>query len=109
MKRLNLPDSVIGRIVDDPSILASRFSTSSNRLEKMGVTLADADAIIAGYASGFKTVFILNACFAALATIISVLMIRHKELIRPDEEQLKAEAKLAYDLEKAKTAKGEDR
>ena len=101
MKKLGLSQSVINRIVDDPSILANRFNTTSNPLVTMGVTPTDTDDIIKGYTSGFKTVFILNACLAALAAIISVLMIHHKELTRPDEAQLKAEAKLANDLEKA--------
>ncbi|KAK7691326.1 hypothetical protein QCA50_004720 [Cerrena zonata] len=100
MSKLGLPNSAITRIVDDPSILANRFNTSSNPLGDMGVTPAAVDQIIAGYTSGFRTVFILNACLAALASIVSILMIRHKELTRPDEEQLKAQAKEIYDIEK---------
>lgn len=45
-----------------------------------------------GYAAGFELVFILNACLAAIAAIVSFFMIKHKELTRDDEEKLKAEA-----------------
>lgn len=45
-----------------------------------------------GYAAGFKLVFILNACMAAVAAIVGFFMIKHKELTRGDEEKLRAKA-----------------
>lgn len=45
-----------------------------------------------GYAAGFELVFILNACLAAVAAIVSFFMIKHKDLTRGDEEKLRAEA-----------------
>ena len=38
--------------------------------------------------------FILNAALAALAAVIAYFMIHHKELIREDDEQRKAEGRL---------------
>lgn len=45
-----------------------------------------------GYTEGFKVVFILNASLAAVAAIAGFFMIKHKELMRGDEEKLRAEA-----------------
>jgi hypothetical protein len=42
-----------------------------------------------GYTKGFRTVFTLNASFAAIATIASITMIKHKNLTRGDKEELR--------------------
>ena len=81
----------IKAIIDGPTVLGDRFSAaSSSKLSSLGVTESMAVIILDGYTRGFRIVFILNACFSALATVTSFLMIRHKELSRGDEEQLKA-------------------
>lgn len=98
MKQLGLPTSTINKIVDDPTLLGNRlngesYDNSPDELQSLGISTQAADHILRGYNDGFRAVFILNATMAAVATIVSVLMIRHKELTREDEAQLKAEAK----------------
>lgn len=57
------------------------------------MTAQYASHILKGYNSGFRAAFIVNAgLLAAAATAVSVLMIRHKELTRADESQLRAQA-----------------
>ncbi|GJE94633.1 MFS general substrate transporter [Phanerochaete sordida] len=98
MTKLNLPSSTIKKIVDDPTLLGARLTDSmnstSNPLSALGISPDAADRILDGYNNGFRAVFIMNATLAAIATVVSVLMIRHKELTRGDEAQLKAQAKI---------------
>ena len=92
MTALNLPLSTISTVVDNPIILGP--STSEASLAALGISPTEAAFILShGYIRGFRTVFILNAALSALATVVSIFMIRHKELIRGDEEKLRAEAK----------------
>lgn len=82
MKELQLPSSTITRIVDDPSSLADPSSA--------GLSSSMASYILDhGYTKGFRSVFILNACLTVLATLVSITMIKHKNLTRGDEEGLK--------------------
>ncbi|GBE80866.1 hypothetical protein SCP_0305860 [Sparassis crispa] len=60
--------------------------------------------ILARYTRGFRAVFITNASLSAAATLVSVLMIRHKELTRGDEEGLRMD-----DCAQEKAAREEDR
>lgn len=91
MEGLELSPTAIKAIIDSPTALGDRFSAaSSSELSSLGITESMAVTILDGYTRGFRIVFILNACFSALATVTSFLMIRHKELSRGDEEQLKA-------------------
>ncbi|KAF8878958.1 major facilitator superfamily domain-containing protein, partial [Infundibulicybe gibba] len=46
-----------------------------------------------GYTRGVRVIFLLNAALCALATVVSVVMIKHKELTRGDEEKLRGEAR----------------
>ena len=72
-------------IIDNPSSLASPST--------LGIPSSTAGVILEnGYTKGFRTVFVLNASLAAVATIASVTMIKHKDLTRGDEEQLKRQA-----------------
>lgn len=91
MTKLNLPASTIKKVIDDPTLLGA-FSDPTNPLRALGVTSADASDILAGYTAGFRGVFLMNATLAAAATVVSVFMIKHKELTRGDEERLRAEA-----------------
>ena len=99
MIQLSLPISTINKIVDDPSIIGTRINgnpstnTSSDTLASLGISQSDAEHILHGYTSGFRTVFILNACLSALATLASILLIKQQDLTRGDEEKLRAEAK----------------
>lgn len=82
MKNLALPASIISDIVDDPASLASPSS--------IGLTSSTASYILNhGYTKGFRSLFILNACLAVVATLASIAMIRHKELTRDDEAALR--------------------
>lgn len=94
MTALHLPSSTIDKIIDDPTVLGSRSSnTTSTTLQTLGVSSATAARILDGYTNGFRIVFIMNATLAAIATVVSIVMIHHKELTRGDEEQLRAEAR----------------
>jgi len=114
MRQLSLPTSTIDHLVGNPTLLASRFNLTSNLnstdnpLAALGITEGEADHILAGYTNGFKTVFILNACLAAFATICSIVMIKHKNLTRGDEERLKAEAKERLAAGKEKKRNGRE-
>jgi hypothetical protein len=67
----------------------------------MGISVSAASFILShGYTRGFRSVFLLNASLASVAVVVSIFMIRHKELIRGDEEELKAEAKKGTQTEK---------
>ncbi|KIK80217.1 hypothetical protein PAXRUDRAFT_766505 [Paxillus rubicundulus Ve08.2h10] len=91
LSSLALTPSAITTIIDDPTILAS--STSTPQLAALGLTPSQASyALTHGYTVGFKFVFILNACLAGAATVSSIFMIKHKELMRGDEQRLRAEA-----------------
>lgn len=93
MTQLNLPSTTIKRIVDDPTLLhAYVLNGTSVTLDSLGMSSSAATHILHGYNSGFRAVFIMNATMAAIATVVSVLMIRHKNLERDDEAQLRAQA-----------------
>ncbi|KAG5636702.1 hypothetical protein H0H81_007131 [Sphagnurus paluster] len=85
MKSISLPPSLITRIVDNPSSLASPAT--------IGLSPSSAAYILEfGYTKGFKVVFILNAALLAVATVASILMIGHKELTREDDDTLRQSA-----------------
>jgi hypothetical protein len=89
MKSLSLPQSTISQIIDDPALLSSPNSTSALSLPDGGASFI----LSHGYTRGFRDIFILNACLAAVAVGISVFMIEHKELTRDDEEELKRQGR----------------
>ncbi|KAF9221725.1 MFS general substrate transporter, partial [Gyrodon lividus] len=93
LSSLSLTSSAITTIINDPTILGSLSSPS--QLAALGLTSSQAAyALTHGYTEGFKFVFVLNACLASVATLASIFMIKHKELIREDEQRLRAEAQL---------------
>src|SRR6202034_2189036 len=99
MTSLSLPSAIISKIVDDPALLSSVTSPSSP-LASMGVSSSTASNILFhGYTRGYRSVFLLNASLASVAVVVSVFMIKHKELTRGDDEALKAEAKKAIGME----------
>ncbi|KAF8058526.1 major facilitator superfamily domain-containing protein [Lyophyllum atratum] len=82
MTHLSLPPSLISKIINNPSTLASPSA--------LGLSPTTTKYILdEGYTKGFRAVFVLNAGLAGLATVASVLMIRHKELTRGDEGALR--------------------
>ncbi|KAF9475914.1 MFS general substrate transporter [Pholiota conissans] len=104
MHNLSLSQSIISQVINDPSELSSPST--------LGISASIADTILnKGYIKGFRTLFILHAVLNAFATVASIFMIKHKELTRGDEQQLREEAaarvrkhkedKLVKDLEKA--------
>ena len=93
MRQLRLPTSTINKIVDDPTLVGKILSgNNSTDVRSLGISIEAAVHILQGYNDGFRDEFIMNASLAAVAMVASVLMIRHKELTRPDEVQLKARA-----------------
>ncbi|KAJ7811192.1 hypothetical protein B0H13DRAFT_1926871, partial [Mycena leptocephala] len=59
----------------------------------IGISEATAgDVLYHGYTKGFSALFIMNACMTVCATLVSVLLIKHKELGRGDEEALREKA-----------------
>ncbi|KAJ7185843.1 MFS general substrate transporter [Mycena filopes] len=85
MTSLGLSSSQISTIIDDPALLHTPAS--------VGITQDTArDILYRGYTKGFSALFIMNACLTVFATLISVVMIKHKELSRGDEEMLRQQA-----------------
>jgi hypothetical protein len=86
METLSLPEELIIKIIDNPTLLSDPPS--------INISAEQASSILGhGYIKGFRTVFILNANLSAAATVTSIVMIKHKNLTRDDEERLKREAK----------------
>ncbi len=92
MTALSLPSSIIAKVVDDPTILGARTSASASSLADLGLSSAVADRILDAYIRGFRTVFMLNASLNAVATVAAILLIKHTDLTRGDEEVLKKKA-----------------
>ncbi|KAF9238663.1 MFS general substrate transporter [Melanogaster broomeanus] len=92
LSTLSLTPSAMKTIIDNPAILGSNVSPS--QITSLGLTPSQAAYVLLhGYTAGFRILFILNACLASVGTITSIFMIKHQELIRGDEEILRAEAR----------------
>lgn len=88
MTSLQLDPSAISAIVEDPYLLVAIMNSSKPAADQYGITPAMARYIIDhGYIKGFKILFILNACLAALAALSSIVLIKHTELTSGEEEQ----------------------
>lgn len=85
MAALNLPPSQISQIIDDPVRLHTPASVGAS-------TEIARDILDHGYAKGFSSLFIMNAALTVFATLVSVVMIKHKELSRDDDEMLRQKA-----------------
>ncbi|KAM6503007.1 MFS general substrate transporter [Amanita muscaria] len=73
MLSLKLPPSLISTIIDKPTGLANPDS--------LGLSQGDAAFVLSqGYNRGFRNLFLVNASLTSLATITSVLLIKHQEL-----------------------------
>lgn len=93
MNQLHLPSSVISDIVDDPTVVGSIIAEHTNDIAaSLVLSPQQATHILRGYNDGFRAVFIMNATLAAFATIVSIVMIRHKNLERDDDADLRAQA-----------------
>ncbi|KAM6503005.1 Major facilitator superfamily domain containing protein [Amanita muscaria] len=81
MTDLKLEPSMISALIDKPSVLASPAS--------VGLSHEDASFILFnGYTRGFRYVFIINACWTAIATAASVLMIKQMDLTDEGDSSL---------------------
>lgn len=85
MEALSLPEETIKKVIDDPSILANPSVIQLTSEQVM--TILDR-----GYTRGFRSVFILNAGLSAVATITSILLIKHKNLTREDDAKFREAA-----------------
>ncbi|KAK2464430.1 hypothetical protein APHAL10511_003578 [Amanita phalloides] len=75
---VTLPPSVTMAIIQKPAILAHP--------SQIGVSQADASLILShGYTYGFRNLFIVNASWAAFATVISASLIKQINLSGDDE------------------------
>ncbi|KAL5536247.1 hypothetical protein ACEPAF_68 [Sanghuangporus sanghuang] len=93
MTSLKLPESTINTIINDPTILHPLLlSSSSNNSNLSGISSGTAQFVLAGYTHGFRIVFVLNASLAALCVFVAAIMIKHKELIRADEVEMRKRA-----------------
>ncbi|KAJ3748316.1 MFS general substrate transporter [Lentinula detonsa] len=91
LSSFSLSSDTISSVINDPSILRQ-----PTNLSMLGISTSQADYILTqGYNKGFRNIFILNTSLSSLAFVASVILIRHKELLRGDEERLKMEAKEA--------------
>ncbi|SJL15062.1 uncharacterized protein ARMOST_18544 [Armillaria ostoyae] len=78
MNDISVSESLISTIIDDPSYLAKPTSET-------GLSAATVSYILSqGYTKGFKDVFYLNASLTAFATLISMVLIKDKDLSRDD-------------------------
>ncbi|KAF9445948.1 MFS general substrate transporter [Macrolepiota fuliginosa MF-IS2] len=100
MQSLSLPEEVIKRVIDDPSLLSN--PSSINISVEQAMTILDQ-----GYTKGFRSVFILNASLSAVATVASILLIKHKDLTRDDDAKLREKGReQSSDAEKGGVSDG---
>ncbi|KAJ6500950.1 major facilitator superfamily domain-containing protein [Mycena sanguinolenta] len=85
MTGIGLASSLISQIIDDPTLLHTPAT--------IGISQDTATYILYhGYTKGFSSLFIMNAAFTVTATLVSIVMIKHKELSRQDDEALRQKA-----------------
>lgn len=103
MTSLGLQSTIINSVIDDPTILHGLLLPipSSQIQNTTSINLSTAQTILNAYTTGVHTVFTLNATLAALGVFVSALMIRHKELRRADEEEMRRRALVEEKMEKA--------
>ncbi|KAL1730473.1 major facilitator superfamily domain-containing protein [Schizophyllum commune] len=78
---LRIPQILIERILRNPLLLSVPHGS--------GLTQEQATSLLEhGYTTGFRAVFIVNACLAAMATLVALFMISHKELTPSHESSL---------------------
>lgn len=97
MKSLHLPTSAIEAIIDDPTILATLVSPGANATTPALISPSIAREVLKGYNNGFHSLFILNAVLAAICVVVSAVMIKHKELTRADEAEMRRQARERYE------------
>lgn len=92
MAALHISAAAASTIVDNPALLGAGGNTTT--LGHLGVTRADAALVLAGgYNAGFRYLFVLHACLAGAAALVSFALVQEKSLLRGDEEALKRDAR----------------
>ncbi|THH09774.1 hypothetical protein EW145_g1785 [Phellinidium pouzarii] len=97
MTSLGLTATTISSIIDDPTSLHPALAVNSTT--NSSITPKIATNVLSGYTQGFRAVFILNAVLTAFSVVVAAGMIRHKELIRKDEPEMRRRAREAYSKE----------
>jgi len=100
MTSLKVPTTLAGNIINDPTVIFSlvhpnpsaNTTTAASPTGQASIAIATAEKILDGYTSGVRAVFILNASLAAFCVLVSAMMIKHKELVRADDADLKKAA-----------------
>ncbi|KAL7277563.1 hypothetical protein ACG7TL_008486 [Trametes sanguinea] len=92
MTSIGLHSSTISTIVDDPTVLGARTAATDSTLGDLGISAEVADRILGAYIKGFRSVFLLNASLNAVATVAAIALIRHTDLNRGDEDELRKQA-----------------
>lgn len=94
MVSLGLPTTTVNNIIDDPTVLHPLLSPNATTSPPSPINPSTAIAVLSAYTHGVHTVFTLNAALAAVCVIVAAAMIRHKELIRADEAEMRRRALL---------------
>ena len=99
MVSLGVSSSQISAVIDDPTALYPLLSpnASSTSSPFANISPSTASQILSGYTHGVRSVFLLNACLAALCVLVAYVMIHHKELIRADEVEMRKRAKAQFE------------
>ncbi|THV06972.1 MFS general substrate transporter [Dendrothele bispora CBS 962.96] len=93
MTPFSFSPSTITTVINDPTLLSNSTLTSS-----LHITPPQVHSILTlGYTKGFSDLFVLNGCMAAGATIVAFWLIKHKELMRGDEGELREKARREYE------------
>jgi hypothetical protein len=69
--------------LDDPTAIRKSFSLTSSQ----------ESVLIAGYTRGFKRVFLFCCGCGAVSFVIAVSLIKHHDLARKDDKELKQQSK----------------
>ncbi|KAF7316081.1 MFS drug transporter [Mycena indigotica] len=81
----SIPSSTITQVIDDPALL--------HMPNTINISESTAHSVLYdGYTKGFSALFEMDAAFTVFATAVSVLLIKHKELTRGDDEALRQQA-----------------
>ncbi|CAK5262070.1 unnamed protein product [Mycena citricolor] len=85
MNSLHIAPAIMTQIIDNPALLHSPESINLS-------ADAAAEILAHGYIKGFNSLFIMHVALTVSATFVSVVLIKHKELTRGDDEALKQKA-----------------
>jgi hypothetical protein len=81
---VSLAPDLVKRLTENPVLISQG---------QLNMTSHERDVLLAGYITGYRAVFLLNASLAAVAVVVTFFMIHHKELTREDDAIRKEEAR----------------